>query len=411
MAEASLIGQITDWLVDQSLGEPDIVELFEGVCKRLHAIGVPVSRAMLMWSTLHPLFQAENVVWRRDQAAELRQFPHQDSSTEQWQRSPMRHMLEANINVLRRRLTGPGALLDFEILQDLAKEGYTDYLVMSSVLFATSVYSNNTSRRGMFVTWASDRPGGFIDDDLAALQRIQRRLAIACKTVIQSRISNNIAEAYLGRETGKRVLAGSIRLGDGEQTRALVWYSDLRSSTRLAETMPSSEFLELLNVYFECSARPAIAAGGEVLAFVGDAVLAIFPIGDDAELPALTRKVTEALKKSLVLADEINAERATKGLEAIRYGIGLNVGEVMYGNIGVPERLAFSAIGPTVIEVARIEKMTKAIGVRVLATSDIAAIEPNLWRSTGIHRLEGVGQPQELFGFQEEEAARSAAAA
>lgn len=411
MAEASLIGQITDWLVDQSLGEPDIVELFEGVCKRLHAIGVPVSRAMLMWSTLHPLFQAENVVWRRDHAAELRQFPHQDSSTEQWQRSPMRHMLEANINVLRRRLTGPGALLDFEILQDLAKEGYTDYLVMSSVLFATSVYSNNTSRRGMFVTWASDRPGGFIDDDLAALQRIQRRLAIACKTVIQSRISNNIAEAYLGRETGKRVLAGSIRLGDGEQTRALVWYSDLRSSTRLAETMPSSDFLELLNVYFECSARPAIAAGGEVLAFVGDAVLAIFPIGDDSELPALTRKVTEALKKSLVLADEINAERATKGLEAIRYGIGLNVGEVMYGNIGVPERLAFSAIGPTVIEVARIEKMTKAIGARVLATSDIAAIEPNLWRSTGVHRLEGVGQPQELFGFQEEEAARSAAAA
>ena len=128
----------------------------------------------------------------------------------------------------------------------------------------------------MFVTWASDRPGGFIDDDLSTLQRIQRRLAIACKTVIQSQISRNIAEAYLGRQTGQRVLAGSIRLGDGEQTRALVWYSDLRNSTRLAETMPSEDFLNLLNVYFECSARPAIAAGGEVLAFVGDAVLASF---------------------------------------------------------------------------------------------------------------------------------------
>jgi adenylate cyclase len=411
MAESSLIGQVTDWLVDQSLGEPDIVELFEGVCIRLNAIGVPVSRAMLMWSTLHPLFQAENVVWKTNQRAELRQFKHQDVGTEEWHRSPMKHMLQTNISVLRRRLTGAGALLDFEILKDLAGEGYTDYLVMASELFARSIYSETAARRGMFVTWASDRPGGFSDDDLAALQRIQRRLAIACKTVIQSRISNNIAEAYLGRQTGKRVLAGSIRLGDGEQTRALVWYSDLRSSTRLAETMSGRDFLDLLNVYFECSARPAIAAGGEVLAFVGDAVLAIFPIDNDAELPGLTRKVTEALNKSLVLTDEINNERVSNGREPIRYGIGLNVGDVMYGNIGVPERLAFSAIGPTVIEVARIEKLTKSIGSRVLATREVAAIEPNLWRSMGPHRLEGLGQPQELFGLQEEAARKASLAA
>ena len=219
MAESSLVSQISDWLVDQSLGEPDIVELFEGVCTRLHAIGIPITRGMLMWSTLHPLFQAENVRWLRDQAAELRQFPHQDNATEEWQRSPMRYMLETKVPVLRRRLTGPGALLDFEIMQDLAKEGYTDYLAMATDLFDSSLYSDN-ARRGMFVTWASDRPGGFVDDDLAALQRIQRRLAIACKTVIQSQISRNIAEAYLGRQTGQRVLAGSIRLGDGEQTRA-----------------------------------------------------------------------------------------------------------------------------------------------------------------------------------------------
>src|SRR5882672_3703450 len=122
MAEASLVSQITDWLVDQSLGEPDIVELFEGVCARLYAIGVPISRAMLMWSTLHPLFRAENVLWRRDRATERGQFLHQDDASEQWKRSPMRHMLDAHVSVLRRRLTGPGALVDFEVLQDLAKD-------------------------------------------------------------------------------------------------------------------------------------------------------------------------------------------------------------------------------------------------------------------------------------------------
>jgi adenylate cyclase len=407
MAETGLITQITDWLVDQSLGEPDIVELFEGVCKRLYAIGVPVSRGMLMWSTLHPLFKAESVFWRRSEPAELGQFRHQDIVTEEWLRSPMHHMLKEDLSVLRRKLTGPEAMLDFGITEDLAKQGYSDYLVMQTELFSRDAYSNR-ERRGIFVTWASDRPGGFVDDDLSALKRIQRRLAIACKTVIQSRISRNIAEAYLGRETGRRVLSGSIRLGDGEHTRALVWYSDLRSSTRLAETMESDAFLELLNVYFECSARPAIAAGGEVLAFVGDAVLAIFPLEKESELPEVTRRVTAALNESLVIADRVNAERVAKNLEPIRYGIGLNVGTLMYGNIGVPERLAFSAIGPTVIEVARIEKLTKTIGARVLATRQLASIEPHLWRSMGAHRLEGVGEPQELFGLLEE-AARVAA--
>ncbi len=407
MAETGLITQITDWLVEQSLGEPDIVELFEGVCKRLHAIGVPVSRAMLMWSTLHPLFQAESVFWRHSQPAELGQFRHQDIVTEEWLRSPMHHMLNENLLVLRRKLTGPDAMLDFGITEDLAEQGYTDYLVMKTELFSRAAYSNR-ERRGIFVTWASDRPGGFVEDDLAALQRIQRRLAIACKTVIQSRISLNIAEAYLGRETGRRVLAGSIRLGDGEHTRALVWYSDLRNSTRLAETMESDAFLDLLNVYFECSARPAIAAGGEVLAFVGDAVLAIFPLEKELDLPELTRRVTVALNELLVLSDRVNAERIAQNLEPIRYGIGLNVGTLMYGNIGVPERLAFSAVGPTVIEVARIEKLTKTVGARVLATHQLAAVEPHLWRSMGAHRLEGVGEPLELFGFREE-AARVAA--
>jgi adenylate cyclase len=260
----------------------------------------------------------------------------------------------------------------------------------------------------MFVSWATDRPTGFSDDDLAALQRIQRRLAVTCKTVIQARIARNVSEAYLGRQTGERVLSGLIRLGDSEARRALVWFSDLRDSTRLAETMRGADFLDLLNLYFECAARPAMAAGGEVLAFVGDAVLAMFPVNDDAELPQLTRRVLEALRMSLVAADRMNAERRRAGLELIRYGIGLNIGTVMYGNIGVPERLAFSAVGPTVIEVARLEKLTKTIGARVLATSEVAAYDPHLWRSMGRHALDGFGEPQELFGFREEAAAVAA---
>ena len=144
--------------------------------------------------------------------------------------------------------------------------------------------------------------------------------------------------------------------------------------------MPSAEFLKLLNIYFECAATPAIEAGGEVLAFIGDAVLAIFPIEDKAELPALAEKVFAAVQDSLARLDEVNRERRSEGLEQIRFGIGLNIGSVMFGNIGVPERLSFSAIGPTVIEVARIEKLTKSLGSRA---SSRRATLPALRRSAG----------------------------
>jgi adenylate cyclase len=406
MADSSLMQQVHDWLIDQTLEEPDIVDLFEGTCLRLTAVGMPIGRGMLMWPTLHPLFQAENVLWKRGQPAELHQFPHQDTESQSWVRSPMRVMLDTDIPVIRRRLAGPGRILDFDILNELAEQGYTDYVLLSTSFFGKRM--SNERRRGIMVSWASAQPDGFSDSDLAGLQRLQRRLAIACKTVLQERIARNITEAYLGRMTGEKVFRGSIRLGDGEQTRALVWFSDLRNSTNLAERMPSTQFLDLLNVYFECAARPVIAAGGEVLAFIGDAVLGIFPVENDSERAEVTRRVLIALEESLAYADRINGERAAAGHEQIRYGIGLNFGTVMYGNIGVPERLSFSAVGPTVIEVARIEKLTKTLGPRVLATKEVAAIDPDRWRSLGQQLLEGVGEDQEIFGFLEEPARAAA---
>src|SRR3954451_16157520 len=132
MAEKNLIQQINDWLFDQALGEPDIVALFEGVCHRLTAIGIPIGRAALMYSTLHPLFQAEMVLWHKGRKAELDQFVHQDTVSEAWLSSPMHFMLETGVDMLRRRLSGPAKLLDFPILPELAEQGLTDYLIFST---------------------------------------------------------------------------------------------------------------------------------------------------------------------------------------------------------------------------------------------------------------------------------------
>ncbi|HEY6630687.1 MAG TPA: adenylate/guanylate cyclase domain-containing protein [Rhizobiaceae bacterium] len=401
MTDTILVTGINEWLVDQALSEPDIVGMFEGLCSRIHAIGIPLGRARLTWPTLHPLFQAETILWKRGQPTEFEQFVHQETESEAWLRSPMKYMFDNNVDVIRRNLEGPSKLLDFPVLEEVAEQGMTDYLVIRTGL-AIKNETATAKQLGIIATWSADRPGGFNNGELEALQKIQRRFAVACKTVIQSRIARNISETYLGREAGGRVLAGSIRRGDGAKTQAVVWYNDMRNSTALADTMPGHDYIELLNEYFDCTATPIIEAGGEVLDFVGDGVLAIFPYNDADQQMAAVQGATTALRNVLRARDELNERRRERDLFPIRFGIGLNTGTVMFGNIGIPRRLTFSVIGPTVNEVSRIESLTKATGMDALVTKDIVALQPENWVSIGRQRLSGVAEEMELFTFAKE---------
>ncbi|MBU0585278.1 MAG: adenylate/guanylate cyclase domain-containing protein [Alphaproteobacteria bacterium] len=407
MTDRTLVTGINEWLVDQALSEPDIVKMFEGLCNRIHAIGIPLGRARLTWPTLHPLFQAETILWRRGSDTEFEQFMHQESQSDAWLLSPMRYMFENDVLVLRRNLDGPSKLLDFPVLEEVAAQGMTDYFVVITPLSVRNE-TGIKGQMGIISTFSADRAGGFNNEELEALQKIQRRFAVACKTVIQSRIARNISETYLGREAGSRVLAGSIRRGDGRETKAVVWYNDMRASTALADTMPGADYIQLLNTYFDCTATPIIDAGGEVLDFIGDAVLAIFPYQDATEQKAAVKAATTALQNVIKARDALNAERAEQGLFPIRFGIGLNTGTVMFGNIGVSQRLTFSVIGPTVNEVSRIEAMTKATGIDALVTRDIVALDPGKWVSIGNQRLPGVSEEIELFTFAKEPAAIAA---
>ncbi len=404
MGEHALVSGINEWLADQALSEPDIVGMFEGLCHRLHAIGIPLARARLTWPTLHPLFQAETTLWTRGRGTEFEQFLHQETLSDAWLESPMKHMLDHDISVLRRNLDGPDKLLDFPILEEVCEQGMTDYLVVVTDFYSEKS-NQNRQRRGIFVTWTADRPGGFSNKEIESLQKIQRRFAVACKTVIQARISHNIVDTYLGKQAGEQVLSGAIRHGDGEEIKAVVWYSDLRNSTKLADTMPGQEYLKLLNTYFECTAGPVIKAGGEVLDFIGDAVLAIFPFQTKDEKHCAVCAATTALQSVMNAHEKLNRQRNKENLPKIEFGIGINMGLVLFGNIGVPERLSFSVIGPTINQASRIEAMTKIIGCRVLVTRDIASCENSTWTSLGEHTLQGVSQKVELFSLAEQQEA------
>lgn len=396
----SLIDATADWLMAEALADAEMPTLLEGTCARLAAAGIPLSRVNLAFGTLHPLVAAVSLTWARGRPLVTEDFPHGREDSPAWTASPYRHMMKERVPFLRRRLTGDHAQLDFPILVALRDAGATEYLAISTPFKARPVDwpRQPSSTEGIMVSWATDHPDGFSAQDQLSLLRIQRRLAVACKVAIHGQIARNVATTYLGPTAGARVLDGHIKRGDHETIHAVIWYSDLRRSTEIADSMPALDYLTLLNTYFECTAGAILAERGDVLGLVGDSVLAIFPTGaDPAGERAACAGALAAARGARARLAEINATRAEGGLDPLAFGIALHMGDVLYGNIGVPERLEFSAVGPAVNEAARLEGLTKTLGQPILASGDVARAIDTRWLPLGPHRLRGVDDPIEVF--------------
>jgi adenylate cyclase len=390
---SGLIDATADWLMNQALGDTSMERLIEGCCERLWAAGVPLCRVMIGYRTLHPLFTAFSYVWRRDGGLITeRHDGRQPEEAAAFDRGPHRWMLRTGVSYLRRRLSGPDALLDFPVLSDVRNEGATDYLGFVGPFV-------DEGADGILGSWSTDRESGFSDEDVGILLRIQRRLAVACKVTIKDQLAHNVLATYLGHEASEDVLSGQIQRGDGRILHTVLWYSDLRGSTALSETMPVDAFFALLNRYFECSAGAVLAEGGRVVLFIGDAVLGIFPISHSvAERDACTAAIAAARRARREL-ERFNAERASAGLDPLALGIGLHVGDVKYGNLGVAERLQFDVIGPPVNEVVRLEGLTKTLDRPILASGAFARCMPLPWEPLGRHQLRGLGEPREVFAL------------
>lgn len=387
-ADATL-ASLEDWLLDQALRAVALDTLVDGLARRLLAAGIPVRRGSVAWAILHPLFNAEAVTWTRDEGSVFAQFPHRRIQPDAWLQSPIRYMLDNKLDAMRRRLAGPDALLDFPLCAEFASEGDTDY---QAWVIRFDIPKIDEGDSGIVVSWTTSRPGGFTDAEIDRLARLNRPLAIACRGALLSRIASNIAETYLGRRAGGDVLAGRIRRGDGNTIRAVIWYSDLRGSTALAERLAPDAYLALLNRYFEVTAGAVMEAGGEVLDFIGDSVLGVFPVADGIDVEAAATAAVSAADTAVAQITPL-----TDAVPALDFGIALAVGDVMFGNIGIPSRLSFSVIGSTVNAVARIEKMTKQIGEPVLATEAVARAAPADWHPVGSFALAGFDAPVALF--------------
>jgi adenylate cyclase len=383
-ATAVLSNAIVEWLADEALQNSEPANLYGELCQRLRGVGIPILRGQVAFRILHPLYDASTLNWSTQGGVVVEHFRPEQSSDDQFVHSPLGQIVAHRLPVLRRRLTGDTALLDFPVLEELRSLGGTDYI-------AFLVGFERHGKKGVICSWLSDRAAGFTDDEITQLNRVARELAIALKAKIERSVAQNVAHAYLGKRAGQSVLNGLIRRGDGEKITAALWYSDLRHSTALADRLPAETFLNLLGRYFEMTASSVLDHGGEVVSLIGDSVLGLFRIDHTAD---------EACGRALAAAQEARRRLNPPSAQTdanFDFGIALHLGQVIYGNVGVPERLQFTLVGSAVNEVVRVQDLTKKLGHSVLATASFVDATPGFWRPLGVHSLRGIETPMPIF--------------
>jgi adenylate cyclase len=378
-------GTIREWLASEALRDSEPGALYGELCQRLRGVGLPILRGQVAFRILHPLYDASIVTWDAEGGVVVELYKPGDSAGhERFVRSPFGHALAHRLPILRRRLTGATALLDFESLEEMRASGGTDYVVFV-------IGFDPAAQNGILCSWLGDRAAGFTDGEIAELQRVTRELGIALKSKIERSVAQNVAHAYLGKRAGQAVLNGLIRRGDGEKITAALWYSDLRQSTELADRLPAEAFLHLLGRYFEMTASAVLDHGGEVVSLLGDAVLGLFRVEG---APA------EACGRALAAAHEARRRLGAQAASVdgpLDFGISLHLGQVIYGNVGVPERLQFTLVGSAVNEVVRVQDLTKQLGYPLLATASFARVTAGDWQPLGEHPLRGFETPMPIL--------------
>jgi adenylate cyclase len=398
MNQAAL-SELARWVTEAGLAGKSEITILDGFCHGAVAAGLPVVRAIVVIDTLHPVHEGRVFRWRGEGDeghTEAMEYGPTDEgeAAESWRRSPFFHLLQSGGSRLRIRLAA-GEATEFASVVEMRREGITDYLAMITRFAADGVIGEMDC---VYASWATDHPQGFDDAQVEALSGVMPTLALAIKCVSLTRIAGTLVETYLGRDAGRRVLAGRIRRGVAETIHAVLWYSDLRGFTGITDRATPQQVIPLLNDYAEAVISAIHDNGGDVLKLIGDGTLAIFAGEATDEACRHAIEAEGALRRQV---DGLNRQRAAKDLPTTDVYLGLHVGEVSYGNIGSNDRLDFTVVGPAVNEVNRIATLCRSAERNVLVSQAFADAMARLERgrlvSVGRYALRGVERPQELF--------------
>jgi adenylate cyclase len=380
--------KLIDWMLGPRGRSLEFPEFFAQLSQRICDEGVPLRRAHVGTRTMHPEVWVRIFNWWDDVGETVMDtMPHSLSETSMVTRSPVATLVQNDGETVRVRLEVPEDEISYPVCRELKEKGCTDYLLMrlTSYRAAHNVCS-----------FCSGTEGGFTDKQIAFLTDLLPSIAIRVELDTTYFAARALLRTYLGRNASERVLAGSFRRGTGEQMDAAIWMSDLRGFTARVDKDPLPMVLEALNTYFTCVADTIVAHGGEVLKFIGDAVLAVFPLSEDPQ--AACRSALDAAEQAFARIEEANKERQASGFDELQFGVVLHRGDVMYGNIGATERLDFTVIGSAVNEASRVESLCKTLGSPLLFTEQFADVaEDERAVSLGRHELRGVSRPPEIF--------------
>ncbi|HEY2111286.1 MAG TPA: adenylate/guanylate cyclase domain-containing protein, partial [Dongiaceae bacterium] len=352
MDEGKLL-ELSGWITKAGLAGRSEISMLEGYCERLAAAGVRLAAGTVVIDTLHPLYEGHAIRWFRDQQETKRTEygrTNRGEASENYRRSVYYHLLMGSETHLRRRLT-PEALAEFNNLEAALAAGMTDYLGIMNKFAAEGTVGDMDC---VYSGWETDRPEGFTEAEVMALRRLSPFLAMAMKCASLGRIAQALVETYLGREAGRQVLSGRIERGIADRIEAVLWFSDLRGFTRITDAAEPAQIIPLLNDYAEAVVSAIQAEGGDVLKLIGDGVLAMFPAEERGKACAAAIAAATGARERVVA---LNQRRSAESLPVTDMYLGLHIGEVFFGNVGSPDRLDFTVVGPAVNEASRIAAM------------------------------------------------------
>jgi adenylate cyclase len=390
--------QMISWLAGEGLTGLAESDLVRGFCERCCAAGLGLSRGLVAIDTLDPVFEGRAYRWTDTETNESDAYDYGSSdegeASDNWRRSTFYHMLESGKHELHLDLADR-ASYDFSRIEELAANGHRHFLGLVHRFGETGSIGQMDC---FYSYWATRAPAGFDEHALAALRDLVPVLALAVKAATVARITRTVGRVYLGRDAAEQVMRGRISRGVSDWINAVLWFSDLRGSTAISESMPPDQIIPFLNDYAEAAIHAVHDAGGDVLKLIGDGVLAVFTGEDMAATRRAALRAEHRFRKNMRTT---NARRSAANQLVTSAYVGLHVGEVFYGNIGSEDRLDFTVVGPAVNEVSRIASMCNSVDQEILVSAafqaGLDAVGRKHFVSTGRFALRGIGKSQDLY--------------
>jgi adenylate cyclase len=378
---------VATWLLTEGRFIADPMTLTEQMMQQLDAVGARIDRLRITSGTLHPQLAAVGLSWTRADGARFWSGEHGVQESDAYIGSPVQHV-HLTGTLFHHQLGLTPDENEHSLWQDLRTDGIRDYLALPLV------FSN---RMVNVMTVATREARGFDADEVARLQALANLMAPLIELLVTRRTALGLLDTFVGKRISERILKGQVKRGDGEKISAAFWYSDLRGFTALSETLPTGQLLKLLNDYYEYCAAAAAPRGGEILQFIGDAILIVFEIKDPARTADVCKAALDAAIDAFDTIAVVNNRRRRARQPVVEFGLGLHLGTVTHANVGAPNRLAFNVVGPAVNMTARIQSMTKELGIPLLMSADFVHQVDLPVTSVGRHDLRGIAKSQELF--------------